>query len=316
VRRIAEWMVITSCFALPALHGAAQNRQRPEERVSYLRELVVQRGETVGEVTCIACSIRVYGTVLGDATSMGGEIKVDGTVTGDAVAVGGAVRLGPLAKVEGDATSLGGPVVRDPQAVVSGEVDSYPWFYWPGQRQPYGRGMLGLLGTEAALFLVFYVAARPRRVLRMAATLEHRPWWSLLAGTLTFALICFLYYETIVLSFGKWPLRHYENYLYWGLTAILLILFGFGHVGIACRLGRTLRLRSGAVAGVVGDAPLPLTATGVGLIILLELVPVVGTLAFCLFVLFAIGTAVASVLGTFPRLVVAPAQGGVAASAK
>jgi hypothetical protein len=312
VKRIARWLVAASCVALCAFigAGAAQNRRRPEERVRYLRELVVQPGETTGEVTCIACSIRVYGTVMGDATTVGGEVKVDGTVTGDATAVGGAVRLGPLARVEGDADSLGGPVVRDAHAVVGGDVEAHPWMYWPGQRQPYWKGMLGLLGMEVALLLVFYLAARPVRVLRMAATLEHRPWWSVLAGALTFALICFLYYELAVMSFEKWLLTGRGDWLYWGLAAVLLILYGFGHVGIACRLGRTLRLRSGAVAGLVGDAPLPLTAVGILLIFVLELVPVIGTLAFVLLALLSLGAAVLSVLGSFPRVVAAPAQGG------
>jgi hypothetical protein len=316
VNRIVGVLVVASFCGVQALPGAAQNRQRAEERVQYLRDLVVNPGETASEVTCIACSIRVYGTVRGDATAIGGEVKVDGTVTGDAVAVGGAVRLGPLARVEGDATSLGGPVVRDPQAVISGDVDAYPWLYWPGQRQPYWRGMLGLLGAEAALFLVFYLAARARRVLKMAATLEHRPWWSLLAGILAFALICFLYYEVVVLSFGKSPLKRYEDWLYWGLMAVLVILFGSGHVGIACRLGRTLRLRSGAVAGLIGDAPLPITAAGILLVFVLELVPVVGTLAFSLLALLGMGAAVLSFFGTFPRHAAAGGPPGAAVPAK
>jgi hypothetical protein len=316
VNRITGVLVVAGFFVLQAFPRVAQNRKRAEERVQYLRDLVVNPGETASEVACIGCSIRVYGTVVGDATAIGGELKVDGTVTGDAVAVGGAVRLGPLARVQGDATSLGGPVVRDPQAVISGEVAAYPWLYWPGQRQPYWRGILGLLGAEAALFLVFYLAARARRVLKMAATLEHRPWWSLLAGILASALICFLYYEVAILSFGKSPLKHYEDWLYWGFTAVLGILFGFGHVGIGCRLGRTLRLRSGAVAGLIGDAPLPATAAGILLVFVLELVPIVGTLAFALFALLGIGAAVLSLLGTFPRHAAAPGQIGAAVPGK
>ena len=316
VRRIAGLSVLAGLFAPQMFASVAADTKPEEERTGYLREMIVGRGETVGEVTCIACSIHVYGTVRGDATSIGGNVEVDGTVEGDAVAVGGAVRLRAGARVVGDATSLGGPVVRDPQAVVQGEVDPHPWMYWPGQREPYWQGVLGLLGIQLGLFLVFYLAARARRVLRMAATLERRPVWSFLAGTLAVALMWFLLVWMIRWNFEKLLFSRYFDAPYWAWTGLLVILFGFGHVGLACRLGRSLRLRSGALAGLIGDAPLPVTAVGILLIFVLELVPVVGTAAFVLFALLGIGAAVLSLFGTFPRQLAAPAQGGVTAPGK
>lgn len=272
-----------------------------EDKTRLLRDLVIEAGQSANDVTCFACSIRIRGHVASDATAIGGNIVIDGEVAGDAVAVGGSVRLGPRARVEGDAVALGGPVLRDPQAVLGGDPDSLPWFYWPGQRQPYWRGVLALLAFHFGLLLVFFLAARRRRVLRMSAALQHRPWWSLLAGLLMLAFLCLLYYLVTLKVIGTSLLSRYEDTLYWLLTSLLLIVLGFGYAGLACWLGHALRMRSGALAGVLGEAPLPAALAGTLLIVLLELIPLLGSLAFVLFALLALGSATLSVFGTFPQ---------------
>jgi len=53
--------------------------------------VVVERGETVGDVTAAAGSVLVLGTVEGDVTALAGNVVVNGEVTGDVTAVGGNV---------------------------------------------------------------------------------------------------------------------------------------------------------------------------------------------------------------------------------
>jgi hypothetical protein len=272
-----------------------------QDKTHLLYDLVIEAGQSADDITCIGCTIRVRGNVSVDATALGGNIVVDGHVAGDVVAIGGSVRLGPRATVEGDAVAIGGPIIRDSQAVIKGDPDNLPWFYWPGQRQPYWRGVLALLAFQFGLLFVFYLAARRRRVLNMTATLQHRPWWSLLAGFLMLAALGGVFYLIVMASIWNPWWGRYEGLLFKLLAAVAVILLGFGYAGLGCRLGRALRMRSGALAGLIGEAPLPATMAGTLLIIILELVPVLGTLAFLIFAMLAVGTTLVSVFGCFPR---------------
>ena len=93
------------------------------ERVHFFQNINVTADETVGDVVCIGCSIRMSGT-SGDTVAILGSIVIDGTVTGSAVAVGGGIKLGEDARVMGDTVGLGNGIARHPNAVVKGEVVS------------------------------------------------------------------------------------------------------------------------------------------------------------------------------------------------
>jgi hypothetical protein len=94
-----------------------------EERVHFFQDITVTADESVGDVVCIGCSIRMSGT-SGDTVAIFGSILVDGTINGDAVAVGGGIKLGEDAQVMGDTVGLGNGIARHPNAVVKGEVVS------------------------------------------------------------------------------------------------------------------------------------------------------------------------------------------------
>ena len=66
--------------------------QGRQDRVSFGRNIVIERGESVADAVCLGCSIRVDGTVRGDAVTVGGRTTVSGRVDGDVVAVGGGIR--------------------------------------------------------------------------------------------------------------------------------------------------------------------------------------------------------------------------------
>ena len=94
------------------------------DRVHFFRSINVGPDEEVGDVVCIACSVRMAGTATGDVVAVFGSVSVDGSVDGDVVAVGGMVRLAEDAIVKGDTVGVGGGVSRHPNASVKGSVVS------------------------------------------------------------------------------------------------------------------------------------------------------------------------------------------------
>lgn len=113
---------------LPHIAAAAPSN----DRVQIGRSIVVQRGENVGDLVCIACSIRVRGQTAGDAVAVAGSISLeDGAqIAGDSVAVAGSVRLESNTKVGGDVVAVAGKIHRDPEAVIGGDVTSVGGVGW------------------------------------------------------------------------------------------------------------------------------------------------------------------------------------------
>jgi hypothetical protein len=282
------------------LPGLARAKD-PDDHLRVIRNLILEKGETAGDIVCFSCSVVVRGTVTGDIVTFGGDVEVVGSVAGDVAAIGGRVRLHQGAKVEGDVTAFGGAFVSAPQAVVGGSEQDFAWFFWPGQRRPTFRGALALLAFHGVLLLLFYPIARRIRTLRMAQTLEQRPWWSLLGGVVAFLLITALYWAVVAVTMTSTLLLKYLSSMLWAVVGLQILMLGFGLVGLSCRLGRAMRLRSGALAGMIGDAPLGLTIAGTVLVAVAELIPVVGSVAFLVFGLLGMGATVVSLFGTFPR---------------
>jgi hypothetical protein len=116
-------ILIVAVLSASLLASAKDN----PDRVQVGREIHVNPGENVGELTCFGCSIYVRGRVTGDATAFMGRIVVEegGVVSGDATAFGGDLRVQAGSSVLGDATSFGGHVLRDSQATIGGDVTSF-----------------------------------------------------------------------------------------------------------------------------------------------------------------------------------------------
>jgi hypothetical protein len=113
---------------LPASSFAVSNPSDTE----IGHNITIGPNDQVGDLTCVACSIRVHGQVAGDITVVAGNIVIEdqSQVAGDLTAVGGDVRIDHGAKIGGDATVVGGELRRDPQAVVSGDVTSVGGHGW------------------------------------------------------------------------------------------------------------------------------------------------------------------------------------------
>jgi hypothetical protein len=101
------------------------------DRTQFGRNIEVQAGEEVSEVTCFGCSVRIRGDVKSDVTTFGGGIVVEdqGRIEGDATSFGGAVRLEKGSEV-GAVSVFGGRLHRDPEASVHGDVTTFTGSFW------------------------------------------------------------------------------------------------------------------------------------------------------------------------------------------
>jgi hypothetical protein len=120
LRWLVQFSLITMLVAAPTL------AQRSHDRTQFGHDIFVGAGETVAEVTCFACSVRVRGHVDGDVTTFGGSIVVerDGFVGGDTTSFAGDVRLDGGASVKA-VTVFGGRARRDSQASVNGDITTF-----------------------------------------------------------------------------------------------------------------------------------------------------------------------------------------------
>lgn len=263
---VARLVVLLAVLSVPArLWG----KERPEP-VRFFHDIAVESGEEVGDAVCFGCSIYVRGTLNGDAVAIGGGVEINGTAAADAVSLGGNIRLGPGAKLEGDAVAVAGRVERDSEASIGGDAVSLP-----------GLGKLVLLVVVAiaignlVLVVLSYFITGERRVEIVASTLREH-------GGLAFLTGIGLLISTVILliiSFQMGPLMPVMMILVsLGLVITLLV----GYTGMSSWLGRNLVQGSGSLAAVL---------VGALLITLLQMIPVLGLLAFLIFVFLALGSA-------------------------
>jgi hypothetical protein len=278
MRWLAYFLMAVGLFSLPSVAWA----QEADERQQYVRDIVIQSGETTGDLICYFCSIRVRGTVKGDAIVIGGGIEIDGQVSGDAVAAGGGIRLGPGAKVGGDAVAAGGRLERGPQASVGGEAESEWWFYVPGQRQLFLTSSLLFVLVNLGLVLIVALVLRRRRVAVLADTIAEHPVWTLLAGAGV------LLVATVLLVFSV-KLGDAGEILDTGVAIALAVTMAAGCPGFAFWLGRRLPRVGGSLRAALAGALL---------LTLLQLVPIAGVFVFVAVILLAPGCAVLSGFGS------------------
>jgi hypothetical protein len=113
-------MCVFLTFIVPTLLHASDHG----DRFQVGKGIVVSEDESVGDLVCVGCSIRVEGT-CNDVVAVGGSVTVNGTVKGDLAVVGGGVNLGENSTVNGDVTTIGGRLSRHPNSVVKGSITSH-----------------------------------------------------------------------------------------------------------------------------------------------------------------------------------------------
>jgi hypothetical protein len=264
--------------------GACTQGAEPAELSRSLRQIVVEAGQTVGDVQCSGCSVVVRGNAEGDVIALGGDVTVEGTVKGDAIALGGSVHLLPGSQLHGDAAAIGGSVQVDAGARAEGDSDSLPYVHVPGQRSLRLPNVSSLLITDLTLLLLGALIFRRRRAENLAGALIRHPWAVVLAG---FLLMC----VALLLFILSGIPRRYE--LLWISLIVLGILFTglAGYLGVCQAIGRLAARRAGGVIGPLAGAVLS-TA--------LLVIPVAGFGFFLVLAVTVLGSALVSGLGTSP----------------
>jgi len=151
-------IIFTAGLLALTLSASAWAQKSDEDRVEFGRNITVDSGQSVGDISCFNCSVYVRGAVNGDIAVFGGRVVVEGRVKGDIAAFWGTVRLEDGAQAGGDVAVFGGAIRRAPTAAIHGEVVSF------------GRGWVLLpvlvlvLIVWLIIAMVVWLATRGRRV--------------------------------------------------------------------------------------------------------------------------------------------------------
>ena len=155
------------------------------DQVVLRGDVVVPRGQVVGEIVVFSGSATVAGVARGDVVVVDGPIAVAGPVGGDVIAVNGSVRLLATAQVAGTVRA-GGDVRQTQGSQVSGGIQRGARFTLSGP-----LNVLGPLLASAAMAVSILLLAlllllfAPRGVERVAAAGRTSPFasagWGLLA---------------------------------------------------------------------------------------------------------------------------------------
>jgi len=255
--------------------------------------------ENKGERVVVGGSARVEANeVVTKVVAVGGSVTVLGHVLGEAVAVGGSVKLHPGARVDGDAVAIGGTVVVQDGASLGGNnvgIGGEPVAWIVGLLSPVWASALlvSFAWTRALLtfVIVLLVAlAFPARVVAVKTFLASRLGVSSLAGfalLLGFVPLCVLLAVTII-GIPLIPVA----------VMLLIALWLFGITVCALWLGERIPLLQ------ENKTPLKAAALGGAVLVVVGLIPWIGTAVICLAALVAAG---ATLLSRFGQRVPVPA---------
>jgi hypothetical protein len=103
-----------------------------QDRASFGNDITISEDETVGDVACAFCSVRVHGNVKGDVAVLFGSVAIDRSqaVSGDVAILGGDLNLGEDGKVGGDVAIAGGRAYLASDAMINGSRAILPGRLW------------------------------------------------------------------------------------------------------------------------------------------------------------------------------------------
>ena len=103
-----------------------------EDRASFGNDITVSEGETVGDVACAFCSVRIHGNVKGDVAVLFGSVAIDSSqaISGDVAILGGDLNLGEDGRVGGDVAIAGGRAYLASDATIHGSRAILPGRLW------------------------------------------------------------------------------------------------------------------------------------------------------------------------------------------
>jgi len=232
VPRLAFSLIVVALALWVGPTAFAQAPPEPRDQIVLSGEILVRRGEEVGEVVVVSGHVLVAGVVRGDVVVLSGNVQVTGQVSGSVVAVSGRVALGPSSHVRGDVLA-GEEIHRAEGAIVDGDVRSDVTFALNGPIEALGRfaPWLAVWASVLALGLILLLLA-PRGGDAVAHAARSAPWASLGWGAVAFLLLPVLGVLGI-LSLVWLPLGL-------GLMAALFLLYSVGIAWNAFALGRLM----------------------------------------------------------------------------
>jgi hypothetical protein len=252
---------------------------RGPERVVFGHSLNIGADESVDKAVAIGGSLTIAGHVRRDAVAIGGSVTLlpNARVEGDVVAIGGAVSIAEGATIEGDYVSLGGAIPTTVGSMTRWVVGG-----------PHMFSMLGFAVrlTRAALLFVIAVliaVAFPGALMRIVTYLVNRPGLSALGGLallLGFVPLCVLLAVTII-GIPLIPVA----------VMLLVALFLFGFTVSAAWLGERLPVSQ------EHRTPSKSVAWGAVILVVLSLIPWIGTAALIIVAAMAAGATMLSRFG-------------------
>ena len=285
------------------------------ERFMVAEDIHIGPDETVDEVVCIACSVRVEGAVGdlvviagnaviegradgdaavlagsldasgpidGDVVVVAGDAKLGAAVDGDAVAVAGSLSLSPGVAINGDAAAVFGGIRGADRAAIAGDVvefadESSAKLAVSGLLIGLCLFLLAVLAIHPLLVMLGFAVLRERRFRVLADTAAQRGGFAFAVGIGTSIALFIVSIAAIAFPL---PL---PVFLFFVVFSIV------GYCGVSYWVGRGL-LRN---VGVLGAA-----VTGAVLITFIQFIPVIGWCVMFAFWNIAVGCAVLSGFGT------------------
>lgn len=282
-------ILAVSILLLCAIQTPTQTKEK-KDAFRILHRIVVESGETVGQVQCVACNVRVRGHVTGDVVTFGGNVSVEGSVDGDVAAVGGRIDLRSRGKIEGDAAAIGGYVLGGGKTSFGGEKFSAPYAVIPGQNRPtiWGSSLLTVLNFLCVLLA--FVVLQLRRVDNIAQVIRRRTPLVVFAG-----IVALPVFFGLILLCG-----HLGRAGEWAELVVLALFVAIAAAGAAGVGFSVAKFAFPKMRGV------GMTLAGTLALSLLEIVPLLGFVVFAVGLLLALGGALISGFGS--RGVTAPVE--------
>lgn len=207
-------------------------RPEPRDQIVLSGDVIVRRGEVVGEVVVVHGTATVAGVVHGDVVVIDGEVSVTGQVSGSVVAVNGPVTIGPNAQVLEDV------IARDRLRVargarIDGSVREGAAFTFRTPVEAFGAFAAWLAVAVSTLVLgALLLLVAPRGAEAVAAAALDAPWASAGIGLVVFVgvpIVGVLAVASLVgMPFGL------------ALLLALLLLYFVGFAWSVFSLGRVL----------------------------------------------------------------------------
>jgi len=259
------------CLSLLAVAPAQAAADDPQERIVITGPVLVDKGETTGDVVVIDGDVLVRGTVDGDLVVINGTLTLRGRVTGDVIVGADRAILGSNGRIDGDLRYGDKKPLGATPDKVKGDIER---FDIESIAAPAGVGIvLGLwLAVTVSIFLLGLVLLLlfPRAADAVARSTVGK---SLLVGLALLILLPLLALLALVTIVGI-PL---------GLVLLLafVLLLAIGYVSAAWAIGR--RILKPPKARILAFL------VGLVLLRLLALVPFVGGLISFLATLLGLG---------------------------